>query len=409
MADVRALLRQQRAARRIEHPHAAYTDAGKLVCVLCREHIKTEALWDGHIRNTAHRQRLQALQQQQQQQTEAQDESTDQSHKRKFDFQDDDEATTPVSTDETDRASKRTRPNTLSPEPGPAPPTSNPAEVTKPPTLTRQQSFTPTAGIELAIPSRPATPADATTTPKSAGGPLRPFSQLSEQQKSQPSTSQSTFTTTSAPTPTSADAPQAPQAPAVDDDLWASFEADLLATPSNKPPAAAALTGGEAVISAAPVSAAQAAAAKSHDEEQSLRRAAKDMEIEDEREEATRALETEFEVMEELEARARRLRERREALRAGRKLGGAGQGAETGAGVGQGEGMIDTPMGGGDKDDVGEGVAKTKSAAAAAVLAALGKENAAGTTKGKVVVEEDEEDEDDEDDEDDWDGFRFRA
>lgn len=134
------------------------------------------------------------------------------------------------------------------------------------------------------------------------------------------------------------------------------------------------------------------------------------MEIEDEREEATRALETEFEVMEELEARARRLRERREALRAGRKLGDAGQGAETGAGVGQGEGMIDTPMGGGDKDDVGEGVGKTTGAAAAAVLAALGKENAVGATKGKVVEEvEDEEEEDDEDDEDDWDGFRFRA
>ncbi|KAJ4352799.1 hypothetical protein N0V85_009636, partial [Neurospora sp. IMI 360204] len=317
MADVRALLRQQRAARRIEHPHAAYTDTGKLVCVLCREHIKTEALWDGHIRNTGHRQRLQALQQQQQQQqqSEAPEESSDQLHKRKFDAQEDDEATSPVSTDETDRASKRTRPNTLSPGPGPAPPTSNPADAAKPPTLTQQQSFTPTAGIELAIPSRPATPAtpaDATTTPKSAGGPLRPFSQLSEQH-SQPPTSQptSTPTTTSAPAPTSADAPPAPQEQ-VDDDLWASFEADLLAPPSNKPPAA--------VISAAPVSAAEAAAAKSHGEEQSRLQAAKDIEIEDEREEATRALETEFEIMEELEARARRLRERREALRAG-KLG----------------------------------------------------------------------------------------
>ncbi|KAK3343106.1 hypothetical protein B0H65DRAFT_540628 [Neurospora tetraspora] len=368
MADVRALLRQQRAARRIEHPHAAYTDAGKLVCVLCREHIKTEALWDGHIRSTGHRQRLQVLQQQQQQQqqqTEAQDEPTDQPHKRKFDSQDDDEATSPVSTDETDRASKRTRPNTLSPEPGPAPPTSDPADATRPPNLTRQQSFTPTAGIELAIPSRPATPADATTTPKSAGGPLRPFSQLSEQH-SQPPTSQPTFTpapltttttttTTSAPAPTSADAPQAPQEQ-VDDDLWASFEADLLAPPSNKPPAAAAaLTEGEAVISAAPVSAAEAAsaAAKSHDEEQSRRQAAKDVEIEDEREEATRALETEFE-------------------------------------------------------------GKT-SAAAAAVLAALGKENAASgiAAKGKVVEEEEEEeeeeDDDEDEDEDDWDGFRFRA
>ncbi|KAK3401563.1 hypothetical protein B0T20DRAFT_117437 [Sordaria brevicollis] len=395
MADVRALLRQQRAARRIEHPHAAYTDAGKLVCVLCREHIKTEALWDGHIRSTGHRQRLQALQQQQQNGTA--EETADQPQKRKFDTQEDDEATSPVSTDETDRASKRTRPNTLSPEPGPAPPTSHPEDATKPPTLTRQQSFTPTAGIELAIPSRPATPADVTTTPKSAGGPLRPFSQLSEQQQqhSQPPTSQPTPTsappTTSEPTPAPADAPQ------VDDDLWASFEADLLAPP--KPPAAAALAEGDAVISAAPVSAAEAAAAKSHDEEQSLRRAAKDIEIEDEREEATRALEAEFEVMEELEARARRLRERREALRAGKLGSVSAQGSATEAGPGEEvTGTMATPV---------EGVGKTS--AAAAVLAALGKENAAGTAKGKTVEEEEDEDDDEDDEDDDWDGFRFRA
>ncbi|KAK3955574.1 hypothetical protein QBC32DRAFT_333028 [Pseudoneurospora amorphoporcata] len=407
MADVRALLRQQRAARRIEHPHAAYTDAGKLVCVLCRENIKTEALWDGHIRNTGHRQRLHALQQQQQHQQQLQGETHEEpnQHKRKFDIQEDDEATSPISTDETDRASKRTRPNTLSPEPGSAPPTSIPADATKLPTLSGQQSFPPTAGIELSIPSRPATPADATTTPKSAGGPLRPFSQRSDQQHSQPPTSQPPSTpppSAPAPAPTSADAPQAPQPPQVqvDDDLWASFEADLLAPP--KPPAPVLAAGEEAVIFAAPVSAAEAAAAKSHDEEHSLRRAKKDIEIEDEREEATRALETEFEVMEELEARARRLRERREALRAGKvsslaPSGGAGGGAE---GEMEIESRVTTAPVGGEK------VAKTS--AAAAVLAALGKENAEATAKGKVVEDEDD-DEDDEDDEDDWDGFRFHA
>ncbi|KAH7635253.1 hypothetical protein B0T09DRAFT_20945 [Sordaria sp. MPI-SDFR-AT-0083] len=408
MADVRALLRQQRAARRIEHPHAAYTDAGKLVCVLCREHVKTEALWDGHIRNTGHRQRLQALQQQQQSQSETQGEESNE-HKRKLDAQEDDEATSPISTDETDRASKRTRPNTLSPEPRPAPPISNPEA----PALTQQKSFTPTAGIELAIPSRPATPADATTTPKSAGGPLRPFSQLSEQQHSHPPTSQPTSTSTPAPAPvsTSADAPQAPQEAQVDDDLWASFEADLLAPPSNSAPSNPFAAAGDAVIAAAPVSAAEAAAAaKSYDEEQSLRQSAKDHELEDEREEATRALETEFEIMEELEARARRLRERREALRAGLKVGGSTQSGTGQEDEGMGVEAETTAKPVGDKSVADGAESAAKTSAAAAVLAALGKENSVRTTKGKVVDEEEDGDEDDEDDEeDDWDGFRFRA
>lgn len=110
-------------------------------------------------------------------------------------------------------------------------------------------------------------------------------------------------------------------------------------------------------------------AAKSHDEEHEKRRALVDVQRDDEREDATRALEAEFEVMEELEARARRLRERREALRVQR-------GGEVAAAAVE-------------KKGGGEGA---------------GKEN----SSNRVGVVEEEEDEDD-DEEDDWDGFRFRA
>lgn len=120
------------------------------------------------------------------------------------------------------------------------------------------------------------------------------------------------------------------------------------------------------MISAPAMSAAEIAA-KSHGEEHEKRRALVDVQRDDEREDATRALENEFEVMEELEARARRLRERREALRVQR----GGEAAAVSEKKGSGEGA--------------------------------GKEN----SSNRMGVVEEEEDEDDE--EDDWDGFRFRT
>jgi zinc finger protein 830 len=160
----------------------------------------------------------------------------------------------------------------------------------------------------------------------------------------------------------------ATSAPAeINEDEWAAFEADLIhgsaPTTTAKPLAAAALDS-DAVISAPAMSAAEVAA-KSEEEERARRKALVDIQLEDEKEDATRALEDEFDVMEELEARAKRLRERREALR----VQGNGGAAPAAAASDEGKG------------------------------AAPGKENAA--------VEEEEEDE--EDDEDDWNGFRFRA
>ncbi len=78
-------------------------------------------------------------------------------------------------------------------------------------------------------------------------------------------------------------------------------------------PAPASISA-NAVIAAAPMTADEVAA-QADAEERARRRAMADVQMEDEKEEATRALEDEFDEMEELEARVRRLKEKREALR----------------------------------------------------------------------------------------------
>ncbi|KAK3349802.1 hypothetical protein B0T25DRAFT_249593 [Lasiosphaeria hispida] len=389
MADVRALLRQQRDARRITHQHAAYSDAGKLLCVVCHEHIKTESLWDTHIRAAGHRQRLHALQLKQAAAASsngngdgtAEEERNGDggpSNKRKLD---EDEEMTGQSPDEDAVRKKRSRPDMTLEDQGKRDDskTGNGIKPLTPPFL-RRQSSTPTVGVEMQIPSRPATPVaprdggsfsnsasgtSSATTPKTAPvgrSPLIPQDATVAQLPPQ----------TSAPAPQPADTGSL--APV--DELWAAFEADLVhgtaAAVSAKPPVIAGFANSDAVISAPAMSAAEVAA-KSQDEEQEKRRALVDIQIEDEREDATRALETEFEIMEDLEARARKLRERREALRLQR----GGEGGPSGSAV-----IASNP--------------KT------AKPVTLGKENAAA---GAL---EDEEDDDDET-EDDWVGFRFRA
>ena len=61
MADVRSLLRNERVSRRINHPHANYSDSGKLSCAVCNIQIKTESLWENHINSPQHGARLEHL------------------------------------------------------------------------------------------------------------------------------------------------------------------------------------------------------------------------------------------------------------------------------------------------------------------------------------------------------------
>ncbi|KAM7208323.1 hypothetical protein V8F20_001301 [Naviculisporaceae sp. PSN 640] len=420
MADVRALLRQQREARRVEHPHAAYSDAGKLLCTLCHEHIKTEALWDGHLRSAGHRQRLQAKASEAAKakgntQIDGGNGATGQSLKRKLDEDVEMGDAGGQNAGEDNIRKKRSKPDMtlgdLSPPSKKDDKTSTPHHTNnhKPitPPLTRRQSGTPTLGVEMQIPSRPATPGamsqsagssgSTVTTPRTAGpfarSPLihhdssslaAAAASASQALSSKPIPS---IITTSAPSETIASTALAP----VNEDEWAAFEADLLQGAPSKPAVnPKAILESSATISA-PALSKEELAAKSEEEEKARRRAAADIQIEDEREEASRALETEFDVMEELEARARKLRERREALR----LRG---------GTGAGDGVAAAAAPAAVKDTAGGGISGSSVVAAVgkAAIAALGKEN---TPAAEDVDDED----DDEDDIDDWAGFRFRS
>jgi zinc finger protein 830 len=62
MADVRSLLKNERAARRIQHKYASYSTTGTLLCTVCHLQLKSEALWDGHLRSAGHIVRLQKAQ-----------------------------------------------------------------------------------------------------------------------------------------------------------------------------------------------------------------------------------------------------------------------------------------------------------------------------------------------------------
>ncbi|KAM0376938.1 hypothetical protein ACHAPK_001913 [Fusarium culmorum] len=339
MSDIRSLLRQQRAARRIEHPYASYSEAGKLLCTLCHEQIKTETLWDSHVRGEAHKTRLIKAQ------TAASSNGRNaqqSAQKRKHDDTDEaiDDGDGDIDMDDSRR--KRNKTEDLEGD------NSREQNLT-PPRLTRRTSATPSQGIELQIPSRPATPAHRDGSSSSTPGG-----------QSNNLTTQNGTTTLPSRRPSSlaTDERQAAASASVDEAEWAAFEADIAAT--------TAPYDEDAVISAPAMTTEEVAAAEALKEaEAEKQRAQVDADLEDEKEEATRALEEEFEEMEELEARVRRLKEKREALR------------KRGESFSQ-DGQPEKPT-------------------------SLGKEN----SETPVIKEKDEED-DDEDEEDDWDGFRFR-
>ena len=60
-SDVRALLRNELATRRIQQPYAEYTSSGKLICRACNQPIKSPSLWETHLRSTTHLTRVASL------------------------------------------------------------------------------------------------------------------------------------------------------------------------------------------------------------------------------------------------------------------------------------------------------------------------------------------------------------
>jgi hypothetical protein len=97
-------------------------------------------------------------------------------------------------------------------------------------------------------------------------------------------------------------------ATAVDEDEWAAFERDVLPLAASPKPETISAS---ATISAPALSASEIAAREARENVQTK----VEQDIEGEKEDAARALEEEFDEMEGLEERARKLREKREELR----------------------------------------------------------------------------------------------
>lgn len=301
MADVRALLAAERQSRRISHPHLTYTKTGALICNICQLNVKSEALWEGHLRSLNHRKSVQ----------KTQEANASKNLKRKLDdVQEEPEETPPVDTER--RKMPKSRATSLA------------------------EKAAKTQSEEIpAVPSLP-TQADAKDPPPPSDTVAEPVPG--------PAVANDTLV------------PENPQ-PAVDEDEWAAFERDIAAVDQ----VASAPDYSAATISAAPMSAEQLAAQSAVE-----KRKQQELLAEDEEDEEKGRLEEELEIMEELEDRIRRLKEKREAIRLN-----AANGGETA----------------GEGDDLG------RAEAAAGEDAAQEGNNDSG---------DDEDDEDDEDEEDDW-------
>lgn len=248
MADVRSMLRAERASRRITHPSATYTSDGKLSCNLCEVLVKSDAAWQGHLHSTGHTLRLSRAQE-------------------------------AAATRGSDVSGKKRKASSLDSPTGEERKRVRPAE----PTLDGDGE-TPSDHV-----AKDRGDTYATSVPHTATAEQTP----------------ATTNSNAVDLPAGSDT--------VDDAELAAFEREL-AEMETSAQAATALTAG-ATISAAPMTAEELAAQAR--EEQSSQRGQRDAELEGEREDATRLLEDEFEEMEGLEERVRRLRERREALRKG--------------------------------------------------------------------------------------------
>lgn len=251
MADVRNLLRNERASRRITHPHASYSKSGQLLCGVCQLFIKSETLWDGHLRSANHKKNVQKAQN-----GGATLEPV--SKKRKLD--DDEEDTRKKSKGDYEVGGRH-------------------EEVNNPIQAEASSDIEATTTVQNSLDS--ATNEKPSPSNAQADLPLLPS------------------TLPSAPPNT---------AGAVDEDEWAAFEREVV--PLTQEPVATSEQYGSATISAAPMTAAEIAA-----QQQESTRPRREEELEDEQEDEGRRMEEEFEVMEEMEDRVKKLKERREALR----------------------------------------------------------------------------------------------
>lgn len=275
MTDVRSLLRNERASRRIVHPQATYSTTDTLVCLVCHIQLKAESQWEKHLLSAQHAMRLQRIRDGMLGRPPGAPPPVEESlnsggKKRKAD-------------DGEERAKKRKVQFEEFLHQEPIEGSSGVAAGSDHDGLDGEGSNDTAASINQPLPE----PAKVLPTPSNHAANNTRSDNLSTTNNHQ----------------------------AIDEDEWAAFEREV-ATP---PPTTSLLTS-EATITAAPLSAAEIAV---QEREQANLQKKERMEavIEGEREDAARRLEDEFEEMAGLEDKVRRLREQREALRKDIKRG----------------------------------------------------------------------------------------
>ena len=258
MADVRSLLRNERASRRLEHPHASYSTTGSLECSVCKVPVKSDTeVWNRHLKSTQHAMRAERL-----------------------------------------RLSQGAHPVGTAPQPSPleASNVSRKRKVSEGDDDSRKRS--------KAVIAPPSSFLDEDVNLAEKERVSLDSAALSSKRKASEIATQSERNTSHS------DSAQE----LIDEAEWAAFERDVAIPPpppKNYPPSAFMA---QATISAAPVSAADLAA-QEKEEERISGKERKDLELEAEREDAAKALQDEFDEMEGLEERVRRLREKREEIR----------------------------------------------------------------------------------------------
>ncbi len=278
--DVRALLRSEREARRVTHPHATYSSTGTLICVLCQIQIGAESSWAQHLKSSSHAVRLDRASGTRTTREGAHSTPPPPAgalgHKRK---------NVDVQAEETEDSARKRAKGEHS--------------------LDLQTKLAPETNSKVALAAQQSGPEhlEAAEDHHANFDGSADSSELAIDARALPGGTRSSHEQQQ---PTNADT--------INEDEWAAFEREVVATPP--PPTersvASALTE-KATIEAAPVSTAELAALGR--EQQTERPGQRDAEIEAEKEDAARSLEEEFEKMESLEERVRRLREKREALR----------------------------------------------------------------------------------------------
>lgn len=147
-----------------------------------------------------------------------------------------------------------------------------------------------------------------------AGPELPPEEEEEEEKEAEEAVNNDVSGVTEAPSEAQVPASSAPATngpQTIDEDEWAAFEREVVA-PTRVPQVPAAAMA-PATISAAPISAEELAAQQRKEKEDLAR--AREADVEGEKEDAARHLEEEFDEMEQLEERVKRLKEKREEIR----------------------------------------------------------------------------------------------